>query len=99
MRRDSAWNSRHCVRAAFRPDNPCRRWRPVRFAADRNVLVLLREAPDADRFHLSSLAEDPNLCDGDLNQLRQGAGAAPPDPFGLWRVAVPPADRAARAIS
>src|SRR5436853_6601113 len=99
MRRDSAWHSRHCVRAAVRPDNPCCRWRPVRFTADRNVLVLLLEAPDFDRFHLSVVVDDRDLSHADIHQLRQGASATPPDSLGLWTVPVACADRAARAIA
>src|SRR4029078_410683 len=99
MCRDSAWNSGDCVRAAVRPDKPCCRRRPVRFTADRNVLVLLDAALDPDRFHLSIVGNHGDLSDLDFHKLCQGAGAAPPDTFGLWTVPVACADRAARAIA
>ncbi|KAH2810358.1 hypothetical protein KXV85_005535, partial [Aspergillus fumigatus] len=67
--------------------------------ARRHVLVFLRPAQDADRFHLSVDVDDRDLSGTDLLQLRARAIAAPPDPLRLQPVSFARAGRAARAVA
>jgi len=53
-----------------------------------HLLVPVHRTKAADRFHLSAAVEPADLPHAGVHQFRQGAGAAPPDPLGVWSVPV-----------